>query len=441
MKPSQPSRVVKPAPAVALLFCLFLPAVLLADDWPEWRGPSRDGQVAGFPELTAWPENLTQRWSVDAGDGVSSPIVAGSSVFLFARRGEDEIVRALDLETGAPRWETPYPAPFKTPPIAMRPGLGPHSTPAAGASWLITFGSSGIVSSLDRQSGRLLWQRSFETEYPHTRPPYGIALSPLLDGGLGIVHVGGHAEGVLKNYDPATDKGDYTPGRGAGALRAFDLATGDVRWSWDGDGPGYASPVLATLEGMRQVVTLSQRACEGVDAATGKLLWSFPFDTTIDQNIVTPLVLGGRVLISGNRSGIMSLRPRRDGPDWKVEEVWRNRDFSMYMSSPVSSGTRLLAQAQDKKGTLCCLDLVSGRTLWASEGRFSEHASLLVAGKWLLIQTAEGEFIAALVDGAAFAPVKRYRVAEGGVWAHPAVFGDRILVRDARKLTLWSIRP
>jgi outer membrane protein assembly factor BamB len=423
------------------MLCLLFPAVLPADDWPQWRGPGRDGQVAGFPDLTAWPETLTRRWSVEAGDGSSSPIVAGSSVFLFAHRGDDEVVRAFDMETGAARWETAYPAPLKTKPILMRPGLGPHSTPAAGASWLMTFGSSGLVSCLDRQSGRLLWQRSFEAEFPQSWPPYGIAQSPLIDGRFGIVHVGGHVDGVLKNYDPATDRGDYTPGAGAGALRAFDLTSGEVRWSWGGDGPGYASPVLAKLQGSRQVVTLSQRACEGIDAATGKLLWSFPFDTTIDQNIVTPLVVGDRVVISGNRSGIASLQPLCDGTEWKVKEVWRNREFSLYMSSPVVSGTRLLAQAQERKGTLCCLDLVSGRTLWATEGRFSEHASLLVAGKWLLVQTAEGELIAAPADAPAFAPVRRYRVAEGTVWAHPAISGDRILIRDARKLTLWSIRP
>ena len=145
-------------------------------------------------------------------------------------------------------------------------GKGPKSTPLLAGGRLYTLGISGVLSALDAATGKVAWRHAFDKEFGPP-PDFGTATSPLFDNGLVIAHVGGI---------------------NAGALRAFDPATGATKWSWTGDGPGYASPVSFTAAGVRQIVDVSKTKVVGVDAASGALLWSLPLVTPYDQNAVTP---------------------------------------------------------------------------------------------------------------------------------------------------------
>jgi outer membrane protein assembly factor BamB len=171
---------------------------------------------------------------------------------VFAREDEEEVLQSLDLATGRRLWRQAYPAPYTMNPAATSHGKGPKSTPAVAGGRVFTFGISGILSAFDAATGRLAWRKEFSAQYGETSPLYGAAQSPVVDGDRVIVHVGG-------------------PGRGA--LTAFDAATGAVRWAWTGDGPAYASPVVATLAGARQVVTFTESFLVGVSADRGELLW------------------------------------------------------------------------------------------------------------------------------------------------------------------------
>src|SRR5262245_25314257 len=202
--------------------------------WNQWRGPSRDGRILNFRPPSRWPEMLTKAWSAEVGIGYASPVVVGDGVYIFSRQGEEEVVRRLQLETGKEVWKEHYPAPYVLNPAAAPHGLGPKSTPLCDGSRVYTLGISGILSGLDAATGKSLWRHDFKGEFPQSAPLYGAATSPLLDGGLLIVHVGGHDRG---------------------ALTAFDPRTGDVRWRWTGDGPAYSSPIAVTLDGVRQIVT------------------------------------------------------------------------------------------------------------------------------------------------------------------------------------------
>lgn len=382
-------------------------------DWPQWRGPQRDG-VTTLSAPKTWPPTLTKRWEVTVGVGHSSPVMSGERVILHARQGDVEITRAFDLKTGKELWRNEYPAPYRVNPAAAGHGPGPKSTPVVANGRVFTFGISGILSAHDIATGKLLWR----TAAPAAPPEFGTAMSPIVDGGMVIVHLG------------ANDKG---------ALTAFDAASGKPRWLWTGDGPAYASPVIADFNGTRQLVTQSENAIVGLNVATGQLLWQVPFKTNFDQNSVTPVVMRDLVIYSGLENGTAAVRIGRDGTAWTARQVWKNDQVSMYMSSPVVSGTTMFGLSHRNRGQFFAIDLAAGKTLWTTPGREGENASLLMAGPLLLISTTNAELIVARANPARFDEIKRYTIANSAVWAHPAVAGNTILVKDVDKLICWSV--
>lgn len=381
--------------------------------WPQWRGPRRDGTVTA-PLPANWPVTLTKRWEVTVGAGHSSPIVAGDRVVVHARQGDREITRALALATGKELWRDEYAAPYTVNPAARAHGPGPKSTPAVAGGRVFTFGIGGILSALDLQTGRLLWR----TRPPAALPEYGTAMSPLVDGALVIAHMGGANNG---------------------ALTAFDAATGAARWRWAGDGPAYASPVVATIGGTRHVITQTQKSIVSVNATNGALLWRLPFTTPYDQNSVTPVVSGDLVIYSGLDNGVTAVRLARKGTEWAASPAWKNEQVSMYMSSPVIAGGTLYGLSHRNRGQFFALDPATGKTLWTTQGREGDNASIIAAGSLLLLSTTNAELIVARPTRAKLEEVRRYDVADSAVWAHPALAPRTLLVKDVDKLICWSL--
>lgn len=406
--------------AVGLAAALLLASPAPCQDWPQWRGPARDGVAPGLAPQTRWPAVLAPAWRVSAGIGHSAPVVVGPRVYLFAREGDDEVLRALDRASGKAAWRQSYPAPYALHPAASAHGKGPKSTPAVAAGRVFTLGISGILSAHDAASGRLLWRHDVKDRFRLGAPLYGASLSPAVDADRVFVHLGGENDG---------------------ALFALDAATGATRWTWAGDGPGYASPVVATLAGVRQVVTQTQRNLVGLSAESGALLWKLPFTTAYEQNAVTPVVSGELVIYSGLDNGVRALRVVSDGAAYAAQPVWENPDTSAYMSTPVLAGGVLFGLSHKKKGQFFALDAASGRTLWLSEGRQGDNASLVAAGDALLLLTTESKLIVANARKDAFSVVRSYTVAETPTWAHVAVAGAEVLVKDRESLALFRIAP
>jgi outer membrane protein assembly factor BamB len=401
--------------------CAFVLVVLasasggLAADWPQWRGAARDGRAGGLEERSAWPEGLAPAWKVTVGEGHSSPVVVGERVYVFSREGEDEVVRSLELVTGAEVWRQSYPAHYEINPAASGHGKGPKGTPVVEAGRICTLGISGILSCFDTSDGRLLWQETFASQFSQTAAVFGTAMSPVFDDGRLIAHVGGPA---------------------GGALSAFDSATGEVVWTWTGDGPGYASPVVAEIGGERQVVTLSESFQVGVSAKSGTLLWKLPFTTSYQQNAVTPIVHGDTVIYSGLDQPVRALSVQKGDSGWTTEPVWENDTVAAYMSTPVLSEGRLFGFSHKKRGQFFALDATTGKTLWLSDGRQGDNAAIVAGGGVLFLLTSGSELIVATQTSEAFSPTRTWPVAESPTWAHPVVMNDGVLVKDKDTLAL-----
>ncbi len=397
-----------------LTLMLLFASRLYAQDWPQWRGPNRDGVIASFREPAVWPESLTQKWRIDVGLGYATPLVVGNRIYVFARQNENEVLMALDSATGKAIWQTGYPATFKLNPAAARHGQGPKSTPTFAAGKLYTLGMTGIVSAFDAATGKQLWQKPA----PAVEPLYHTGMSPLVEAGLVIVHVGGHNQG---------------------ALTAFDAATGQVKWSWNGDGPSYASPIAVDIDGTRQVVTFTQEKLVGVSARTGELLWQRPFTTRSTQNTITPIVYGQTLIVSGLDKGITAFKVLKRDNQWLTENVWENTEVSLYMTNGVVVRDALFGMSSKNSGQYFAVDAKTGKTLWTSEPRQATNAAIVRAGDLLFMLEEDAELIVARGSVSGFQPLKRYTVADGATWAQPVISGNRLLVKDVSKLTLWSI--
>jgi outer membrane protein assembly factor BamB len=411
------SKLLRTCALLGVLSLLLMAAVAPSADWPQWRGPQRDGSIPALAEPKSWPEKLRPGWKIQVGEGHSSPILAAGRIFVFTRQRDREVASAIDPPGGTVLWQQSYPAPYNVNPAAARHGAGPKSTPAFDTGRLYTFGISGILTCRDAGTGAIRWQKEFSKRFPETSPLFGTAMSPLVAGGLVIIHSGGHDHG---------------------ALTAFDAESGSLKWQWDGDGPGYASPVVANFGGTRQVVTETQSNIVGVSLTDGRLLWRIPFTTEYVQNIPTPLVLGDRIIVSGLSKGVMAVKPELKDGRWSVETIWRNPSFSMYMSSPVREGDLLFGFSHTKKGQFFCLNSVDGSTLWSSDPRQGDNAALIVTGGNLIALKDDAELIVARAGGKGFEPLHRYTVADSPTWAHPLLLPDGVVIKDATMLALWK---
>jgi outer membrane protein assembly factor BamB len=297
-------------------------------------------------------------------------------------------------------------------------GKGPKSTPVLSGGRIFTLGISGILSAFDAADGELIWRREFDDRFAETSPSFGASMSPIVDGDRLFVHVGGS---------------------GDGAVLALDVASGGEIWSWAGDGPGYASPVIAEFSGVRQLITQVETAVVGLDPDSGRLLWTIPFETPWVQNVVTPVVDGELLIYSGLDQGITAVRPIRSSGGWELEEAWSTAAASLYMSSPVVVGERLCGFSHLRKGQLCCAATADGELIWMAPGKGGENMALLAAGEWVLSLSDGAELVVYRADAEEFTPVASYEVATSPTWAHPVVLPGRLLVKDRTGLTLFGL--
>jgi outer membrane protein assembly factor BamB len=402
---------------VVFTLAALVSSAALHAQWPQWRGPGRDGVVPAGSVPAAWPQTPALKWKQAVGEGYSSPIVSNGRIYVHGRRDPDEIITALDLATGKPAWSAKYPAAFTKNKYANSMAKGPFSTPLVANGLVYTLGTSAVLSAFDAATGELRWRKDWSKEIDTSRLFTGTAMSPIIDSGLLVVHVGDDD---------------------AGAIRALDPATGAEKWVLAGHGPGYASPVVVTSAGPRQIVTMTDKAVVGVAVVTGKEVWQIPFPDEWNENIVTPVLAGDVLIVSGTRKGTFGYRLEAQGQAVTPRQIWHNTDLPMYLSSPVADGSFLYGFGSRRKGQLFCLDARTGLAKWATEGRAATNAVMQSAGPNLVVLTTEGELLVLRRNPEKFEELRRYKVAESPTWAHPVLLKQGIVIRDADALSYWS---
>jgi outer membrane protein assembly factor BamB len=395
---------------VSLLFA----TTAFAQDWTQWRGPARDGMIPAAVVPKTWPNTVMRGWSIEVGEGFSSPVVSNGRVFAHSRRDPEEVVTAIDLATGKVAWQQRYVSEFKKNQYATQMAKGPNSTPIVVGSRLITLGVTGILTAWNIRDGSVAWRNDYSASIDTSKLFCGTSMSPMIENGSLIVHVGSDVHG--------------------GRVLALDPATGKERWSSKGLGPGYASPVALIVDSVRQIITMTDGSIIGIDAANGSPLWSIPFPDDWHENIVTPIWTGSALIVSGTRQGTHAYALARAGGTWQPKQIWRNADVTMYTASPVFANGVIYGLSNKRRGQFVALDAESGTVKWATEGRDGNHAAILQTDEHLLLLTDGAVLIVARRTPDAFKEEKRYELGTGATWTLPILLRDGLLVRDANSI-------
>jgi outer membrane protein assembly factor BamB len=198
----------------------------------------------------------------------------------------------------------------------------------------------------------------------------------------------------------------------------------------------FASPIVAEIDGTRQAISATQKNVIGVSTTDGQLLWQYPFPT---NGSITPLVHGEAVIVSGLDMGVVAITPAKRGAAWVVEKVWDTKEVSMYLSNPVLIGDTLYGLSHRASGQFFALDAKTGRMLWLGAPREASNTAVVKAGEFLFLLNDDAELIVARDNRTRFEPLKRYQVADSATWAQPAISGNRLFIKDAASLALWTV--
>jgi outer membrane protein assembly factor BamB len=385
---------------------------LLAQDWPQWRGPNRNGKVSGFTAPTTWPKILTQRWQVTAGKGDTSPVLVQDKLYVFGRQEAEEVVLCLEATSGKTIWQAKYPEGRKiVGPSAGHPG--PRSTPVVVAGKLCTLGVGGVLSCFDAAKGTLLWRKQSAKDYLGASTETESSMSPIVVDGRCVVQIG-----------------DWTKG----SIIAFELAGGEPKWKWDGDSPANSSPMIMTVGGKRQLVTLTTKYLVGLDLADGKLLWRVPFEAFRGNNS-TPVLDGSTVICTGPGTGMIAVRIEPQGDGFTAKPLWTNKQLGAQFTTPVLKDGLLYGY----NGIFFCASARTGEALWKDNARRGYSAAMLDAGSVILALTLNGELVAFKPNNKSYIELALYKVTDTEAWAHPVIAGKRVFVRDAETVGLWTM--
>ena len=399
--------------ALAVL-ALSAPVTIQAlEDWPQWRGPHRDGLSAEKNLLKSWPQGGPPlAWKVGgAGEGYSSFAVAGGRIFTLGARGDREYVIAFDAASGKRLWEVPHGQRF-----ANDRGDGPRSTPTVDGSRLYVFGASGDLTSLDAASGKIGWTVNVVREFGGQNIRWGFSESPLVSDDRIIV----------------------SPGGSGSAIVAVNKANGKLLWKTEGDTAGYSSAVLHEVGGVRQAIVFTGQRALGLDIANGRVLWSYDRVANRVANIATPIARGSHVFLSsdyGTGAALLELTPSAGAIS--AREVYFTRDMRNHHASSVLIGDYLYGFSS---AILTAMKFDTGVVAWRD--RSVGKGSLVFADERLYLFSERG--VAALVEAnpAVYREHGRFALETGSLptWTHPGVANGRLFLRDQDTVYAYDVR-
>lgn len=390
-------------------------AAALAEDWPQFLGPRRDGSYAGEIATNWAKEGPKRSWQKDIGSGFAGPVLAGGQVFIFHRADNEEKVECLDAATGNSIWSNGYPSTYRD---DFGFDNGPRAVPAVADGRVFTYGADGIISAVGVRTGTMLWRIDAKKEFASKKGFFGRVCSPLVVGDLVLLNVGGDGASIV----------------------ALDVATGKLRWKASDDEASYSSPTLAVFDGKTNALFLTRREFVGVEPGSGKILYQYAFGPTEHASVTaaTPLVNGDSVFLSGcYGAGSTALRIQNGKP----VKVWASDDVMLnHYATCVHRGDLLFGfdGRQEQGAAFACVDWKTGKMLWRKD-RFGS-GSVLIAGDKLLILLETGELVLAEAKGAAYKELQRAQVIGSGNRVYPAIADGFLYARDKSKLVRVDLR-
>ena len=386
----------------------------LARDWPQWRGANRDAKATGFTAPKTWPKELTQKWKVAVGSGNATPALVSGRLYVFSRQEAEEVTRCLDAATGKELWQDKYAVQAISGPDAAVHG-GPRSSPTVANGKVFALGVRGTLSCLDAATGKVIWRKD---DFPGAWPRFHTSSSPLAVDNLCIAQLGKESEG---------------------AIVAYDAATGDQKWKWSAEGPGYASPTLLTIGGTKMIVTLTAKSLVGLAVTDGKFLWQTNFVAQgMNYNAATPIVDGQMIICSGAGRGTRALKIEKQGEGFAAKELWSNPDNAVQFNTPVLKNGEIFGLSA--RNDFFCLNAQDGKTAWtAPSGGRRGFGSIVDAGPVLLALTPAAQLIVFEPSDKEYKQLASLKVADNETYAYPVIADNRVFVKDQDSVTLWTI--
>lgn len=384
--------------------------------WPDFRGPDRDGRYMAAPIRTTWPrEGLAQLWKQPVGGGYASFVAADGRAFTIEQRRDREVVAAYDVQTGREVWTNAWPANFRE----SMGGDGPRATPTYEAGRVYALGAEGELRALDAAKGTVIWRHNILSENGASNPTWGMSASPLVVDDKLIVLPGGT--------------------RGS-SIVAYDKATGNLIWKAQNDEPGYTSPMLVTLAGVRQILVVSASRAMGVTVDDGRLLWEYPWSTFNGINVAQPILFShdgaDRIFLSASYGrGAAVFELTRSGDAFQTKTIWENQRMKNKFSSSVLHNGFIYGLDES---ILTCLDANTGEQKWKG-GRYG-YGQIMLAGDHVVVLTEDGQVVLVKATPDRHEEVARFEALTGKTWNHPVIVSGRLLVRNSEEMAAYAIQ-
>jgi outer membrane protein assembly factor BamB len=386
-------------------------------DWPSFRGPDRDGRLAGVKIPTNWNERPPRAvWRHRVGPGWSSFAAVGNRIYTQEQHGEEEAVICYDAATGKERWVHRDAVRF-TETIA---GPGPRSTPTFDSGKIYALGAAGTLNCLDAVTGRRFWKRDIVADSEAKIPTWGFSSSPLVVDGIVTVFAGGPEKRSVLGYH--ADSGELAWSAGEGKL-------------------SYCSLQLAEFDGTRQLLMTSDVGAAAFDPQSGAVLWQHDWPLEGMARCTQPAVVDGSDILIGTGfgNGLRRVQIRREGDKWTAKEAWTTRTMKPYYNDLVIHNGH--AYGFDSN-IFTCIDLTQkGQGKWKARGYGNGQVLLLADQNLLLILSETGEV--ALVEATSDGHKEhcRFQAIEGKTWNHPVLSRGRLFVRNGEEAACYELAP
>ena len=388
---------------------LLISLTAAAGDWPQWRGPNRDGISSETGLLTSWPAGGPRVvWKTTGlGEGYSSFSVVKGRLYTQGQRGDQEYVYAFDIKTGTKLWEVPTGRPYRE-----QRGNGPRGTPTIDGDRLYAMAADGKLVCLEVATGEVLWSQNVVQKYGASVIHWGMSESPLVDGNRLIVMPGGPGASVV----------------------SLNKLNGELQWKTGSDSAGYSSAIVADVEGVRQILALSGQSAIGILEQNGELLWRYTKVSNGTANIATPIYYDGHVFVSSNYGtgcALLKLGPRT------MSEVYFNRDMMNHYSTSVLVDGTLYGYSNN---ILTAMDFKTGKVLWRN--RSVGKGSAIYADKHLYVLGEDGLLGLVEASPSAYKEVSRFEIRKGDypTWTPLVISDAKMYLRDQDNLTCFDIK-